>query len=202
MSSLSKEEQHCLLELAREAIAAALAGTPLAPEAVAARAPSERLRQPGAAFVSLHGGGRLRGCVGYPHSQKPLAQTVVDAALAAAFHDPRFAPVSPEELPALEIEISLLSPLFLIRPEQVQPGTHGLVVTQGLQRGLLLPQVAREHHWSREEFLEETCVKAGLERDAWKKGAKLEAFTAFVFSEATLREPEPFRASPRAEASD
>ena len=186
MSPLNKDEQRCLLELAREAIAAALALRPLELEAAAARLPTDRLRQPGGAFVSLHRAGRLRGCVGYPTPRKPLYQTVAEAALAAAFHDPRFEPLSAEGLPAVEIEISLLSPLFPIQPEQVQPGTHGLLVTQGLQRGLLLPQVAQEHGWGREEFLEETCAKAGLEREAWKKGAvKLEAFTAFVFSDAS-----------------
>lgn len=195
MSPLSKEEQHCLLDLAREAIAAALALRPLHLEAASARLPTDRLRQPSGAFVSLHRAGRLRGCVGYPAPRKPLYETVAEGALAAAFHDPRFEPLTAEELPAVEIEISLLSPLFPIHPDEVEPGTHGLLVTQGLQRGLLLPQVAREHGWSREEFLEETCAKAGLDREAWKKGTvKLEAFTAFVFSEARAREAEP---SPR-----
>lgn len=185
MSPLSKDEQRFLLELAREAIAAALALRPLDLEAVPARLPTDRLREPGGAFVSLHCAGRLRGCVGYPTPRKSIYETVAEGALAAAFQDPRFAPLRAEELPTLDIEISLLSPLFPIQPEEVQPGTHGLLVSQGWQRGLLLPQVAREHGWSREQFLEETCAKAGLERDAWKKATvRLEAFTAFVFSDA------------------
>ena len=185
MSPLSKEEQRCLLELAQQEIAVTLAGSPLDLHTVAATLPSPQLRQPGAAFVTLHKQGRLRGCVGYAQAKQPLYRTVADCAISAAFHDPRFEPVEAQELPALEIEISLLSPLFPIQPQEVQPGEHGLLVTAGFQRGLLLPQVAREHGWTREQFLEETCAKAGLARDAWKKGAQLEAFTAFVFSEST-----------------
>ncbi|MBI2957033.1 MAG: AmmeMemoRadiSam system protein A [Acidobacteria bacterium] len=186
MSPLSREEQRWLLELARQAITATLRRETLDLAALAARLPGEQLRQPGAAFVSLHRHGRLRGCVGYLVPQKPLYQAVADATLAAAFHDLRFEPVTPEEVPDLEIEISVLSSFFPIQAEQVVPGVHGLMVTWGAQRGLLLPQVATEYGWTREQFLEETCIKAGLERDAWKKGATLEAFTAFVFSEATL----------------
>lgn len=185
MLPLTKDEQRRLLELARQAIAAAQSGTPLDLDAVAARLPSEQLRQPGAAFVTLHHQRRLRGCIGNVRAGKPLYQTIAECARAAAFHDPRFEPVTAEEVPELEIEISLLSPFFPIQPHEVKPGEHGLMVTQGLQRGLLLPQVAPEHHWNREQFLEEACAKAGLERDAWKKGAELEAFTAFVFSEGS-----------------
>lgn len=191
MSLLSKEEQRWLLGLGRQAIAAALAGRPLPLDAVAAQLPSDQLRQPGAAFVTLQQHGRLRGCIGYVRAGKPLYQTIAECAVSAAFHDPRFDPVTPEEVSTLKIEISLLSPFFPVQPDEVKPGEHGLMVTQGFQRGLLLPQVAREQRWSQEQFLEETCTKAGLERDAWKKGAQLEAFTAFVFSEASVREPEP-----------
>ena len=193
MSPLAKEEQRWLLDWARQAMAAALAGSAAALREEAA-VPSDRLRQPGAAFVSLHKQGQLRGCVGLPQAREPLYLTVAEAAISAALHDPRFPPVEAEELPALEIEISVLSPLFPIQPEQVVPGEHGLLVTEGFYRGLLLPQVAREHGWDRERFLEETCLKAGLERAAWKRGVKLEAFTAFVFSDATCAaEPLPTR---------
>jgi len=184
MSPLTREEQRWLLGWARQAIAAALAGSAAALREKAG-VPSERLREPGAAFVSLHKQSQLRGCVGLPQARQPLYLTVAEAAISAARHDPRFPPVEAEELPALEIEISILSPLFSIQPEQVVPGEHGLLVTEGFSRGLLLPQVAREHGWRREQFLEETCLKAGLERAAWKRGVKLDAFTAFVFSEAT-----------------
>lgn len=192
MSPLTREEQRWLLGWARQAIAAALAGSATMLREEGAAVSSERLRQPGAAFVSLHKQSQLRGCVGLPQARQPLYLTVAEAALAAARNDPRFPPVEAEELPALEIEISVLSPLFPIQPEQVVPGEHGLLVTEGFYRGLLLPQVAREHGWSREQFLEETCLKAGLERTAWKRGVKLEAFTAFVFSDATCpAEPLP-----------
>lgn len=185
MSPLSREEQRCLLELARDAIAAALAGAPLQPETLAASLRFERLAQPGGAFVTLHTRGELRGCVGLPLPYKPLYQAVASAAVSAALHDPRFPPVEAAELPGLEIEISVLSPIVPLPPDQVVPGEHGLLVTQGFQRGLLLPQVAREHGWSREQFLEETCAKAGLDRSAWKQGAKVEVFTAQVFSEVS-----------------
>jgi len=186
MSPLNEEEQRCLLTLARQAIASALRDAELDLTAIAAALPSRRLATAGAAFVSLHKQERLRGCVGFIASLKPLYQTVVEAARAAAFHDQRFSPLRPDEFPEVEIEVSVLSPFFTIAPENVQPGEHGLMVTLGSYRGLLLPQVAREHGWTRERFLEETCAKAGLERDAWKHGARLEAFTAIVFSEATL----------------
>lgn len=186
MSPLNEEEQRFLLSLARQAISGTLRGDDLDLSRVRDQLPSETLRQPRAAFVSLHLRGRLRGCVGYVQARKPLFETVAEAALAAAFHDLRFQPVTAEEFPGLEIEISVLSPFFSIRPEDVRPGVHGLMVSQGHFRGLLLPQVAQEYGWTRERFLEETCAKAGLERDTWKKGATLEAFTAFVFSEASL----------------
>lgn len=186
MSPLNEDEQRCLLTLARQAIASALRDSELDLTPVAAALPSRRLAAAGTAFVSLHRQGRLRGCVGFVVSRKPLYQTVVEAARAAAFHDQRFSPLRLEEFPDIEIEISVLSPFFTVAPEDVRPGEHGLMVTLGSCRGLLLPQVAREHGWTRERFLEETCAKAGLERDAWKSGARVEAFTAFVFSETAL----------------
>ncbi|HXE76038.1 MAG TPA: AmmeMemoRadiSam system protein A [Candidatus Xenobia bacterium] len=185
MQPLNEDEQRCLLNLARRAIRAGLRGERLDLSGVAAQLPSSRLREPGAAFVSLHLKGHLRGCVGYIVARKPLYETVVEAACAAAFNDLRFPPLREDELDGLEIEISVLSPLFVVKPEEVHPGEHGLMVSLGPRRGLLLPQVATEYGWTRERFLEETCRKAGLEADAWKKGARLEAFTAFVFSEAT-----------------
>lgn len=181
--TLDHDEQRCLLELAREAIAAAVGGATLDLNRWSGRLPSENLREPGAAFVTLRHYGRLRGCVGTVRAVKPLYLAVVDAAISAAVRDPRFEPVTAEEVPELKMEISLLSPFFPVQPEEVKPGVHGLMITQGFQRGLLLPCTAVEHGWSREDFLAETCVKAGLQRDAWQKGALIDAFTAFVFSE-------------------
>jgi len=158
-------------------------------DAWSARLPSPHLREPGAAFVTLHHHGHLRGCVGTVRPVKPLYLAVADAAVSAALRDPRFEPVTQPELPQLSIEISLLSLFFPVEPEEVKPGEHGLMISQGFHRGLLLPCTAVEHGWSRERFLEETCVKAGLERDAWKKGALIEAFTAFVFAEEKRNAP-------------
>jgi AmmeMemoRadiSam system protein A len=114
---------------------------------------------------------------------KPLYATVRECAVAAALHDPRFHPVAPQEVPELSLEISVLSPLAEITPEEIEVGRHGLLISRGAQRGLLLPQVAVEWHWNREQFLEETCLKAELPADAWRHGATLQAFTAQAFEE-------------------
>ena len=181
---LALAEQRWLLELVRASIVSALGGGKLDLQAWGARLPNEQLRRPAAVFVTLHTRGQLRGCIGAVRARAPLYIAVADLAASAALHDPRFAPVSTPELPALKIEISILSPLFPIEPEEPKPGEHGLVVSLGFRQGVLLPYVAAERGWSREKFLEETCAKAGLPRDAWKQGARLEAFTAQVFSES------------------
>jgi AmmeMemoRadiSam system protein A len=117
----------------------------------------------------------------------PLAEAVAQMAIAVSRADPRFEPVTADELSGLEIEISVLSPMKPVTPEQIEVGRHGLLVRRGAFRGLLLPQVPEQYHWSRERFLEETCVKAGLPREAWKDPeTQIEAFTAEVFSEAQL----------------
>ena len=142
-----------------------------------------KLAAPGAAFVTLTKNGRLRGCIGYTEAVAPLFKVVQECAVAAATEDPRFPPVSPMELPSLRVEISVLTPLVPIRPEEVEIGRHGLMVSQGRMRGLLLPQVPVEWGWDRETFLDQTCVKAGLPPSAWRHGATLRAFTAEVFGE-------------------
>jgi AmmeMemoRadiSam system protein A len=114
---------------------------------------------------------------------QPLYQTVRECALAAALSDPRFPPVKPEEVPTLTIEISVLGSLEDIAPEQVEVGRHGLFISRRSHRGLLLPQVAAEWRWDRQRFLEETCLKAGLPRHAWRNGARIQAFTAQIFRE-------------------
>ena len=191
MLSLSREAQRYLLWLARRALEQHFRNPPLDLKALGASVPEPALAELGGAFVTLHRQGRLRGCIGYIQPTRPLYVTVAEAALDAAFHDPRFPPLEASELAEVEIEISLLSPCFDIRPEEVEVGQHGLIVSQGALRGLLLPQVATEYGWDRERFLEETCLKAGLAPNAWKKGAHLEAFTAEVFSEAPLKDSEP-----------
>lgn len=177
----SLEERRQLVALARTAIKAALEGRELD-----LTAPTEHLGQRRGAFTTLHIEGRLRGCVGYVIDAYPLWRTVAETAVAAAFYDTRFCPVTSDEAARLLVEISVLSPAKPIRPEEVEIGRHGLIVSHKGQRGLLLPQVPIEHGWNRETFLEQTCLKAGLPMDAWLNGAQLEGFTAEVFSEAEL----------------
>jgi AmmeMemoRadiSam system protein A len=136
-------------------------------------------------FVTLKTDGELRGCIGYPVPHKPLAEAVAEMAVAAASQDYRFDPLSPDELGRTELEISVLSlPEPVGRPEEVEVGRHGIIVSKGYSRGLLLPQVPLEHGWDRETYLRNGCLKAGLGPDEWKKGAKIEVFTAQVFSES------------------
>jgi hypothetical protein len=114
-----------------------------------------------------------------------LAEVVAHCSKSAALEDPRFEAVSVAELPGIEIELSVLSVPVDVNLEQIEPGKHGLIVSCGWKRGVLLPQVAGQFHWSAQQFLEETCAKADLARDAWKDPAtRVQAFTAEVFSEA------------------
>ncbi len=151
---------------------------------------SEKLNSPGAAFVTLTERGHLRGCIGYTEARAPLYRTVQECAVASATEDPRFLPVTPDEMGSVRIEISVLTPLLPIRPEAVDVGVHGLMVKRGGRRGLLLPQVPAEYGWDREMFLDQVCVKAGLPRDAWRSGAELYSFTAEVFAETEAPAPE------------
>ena len=178
----SPEERRILLETAHRAIEAAFTERQFVALPDARTLPT-RLNQPRGAFCTLHLEGRLRGCIGYIAAVKPLVQTVAETAISAAFYDPRFPGVTPNEAPHLKIEVSVLSLPKPIRAQDVVVGKHGLIVSQGSRRGLLLPQVAPEHGWDAETFLAQTCVKAGLPPDAWRHGAKLEAFTAEVFGE-------------------
>jgi AmmeMemoRadiSam system protein A len=144
---------------------------------------SERLNENRGAFVSLHKRRQLRGCIGNIRGQQPLYKTVAAMAEEAAFHDPRFPPVSKEELQELDIEISALTPLQRIENvEEIEVGKHGIYIEKGFFSGLLLPQVATDYGWDRQTFLEQTCYKAGLHRDAWKgKDTKIYVFSADVF---------------------
>jgi AmmeMemoRadiSam system protein A len=178
-SEYSLEEREILLRLAHRAIDSSFDGSKLD-----LHPPTPHLAEMRGAFTTLHLHGKLRGCIGYVIPTHSLYRTVAETAQAAAFEDPRFRPVTAEEAPELKLEISVLSPLQPIRPEDVQVGVHGLVVSHGGRRGLLLPQVPVEWGWDRETFLAQTCLKAGLPPDAWLQGAELQAFTAEVFSEA------------------
>ncbi len=180
-----------MLASARRAISARLHGGDLDPEEMECETSSENLRQPCGAFVTLDRGGELRGCVGFVEPRQPLLQTIVEAAVAAATRDPRFPPVTLEELDGLAIELSVLSRVAPINPAGISAkiviGVHGLMVSRGSVRGLLLPRVAVEHGWDAERFLKETCIKAGLPATAWKEGASVSSFTAEVFSDTARR---------------
>jgi AmmeMemoRadiSam system protein A len=177
---LTREEQTILIDLTRRSVALRLESRPLP----RLQASPPRLLLTQGAFVSLYHDGRLRGCVGMVLPEIALAETVVRCAAAAATEDPRFMPIRATELSGLTIEISVLDPPFRVAdPSQIRIGTHGLLVTQGRRRGLLLPQVAVTQGWNLPTFLEEVCLKAGLPPDAWTRGATLEAFSAQVFSE-------------------
>jgi AmmeMemoRadiSam system protein A len=174
----SREERRILLRLAHQSIESALQDLQLD-----LTPPSERLAEPRGAFTTLHLDSRLRGCIGYVFSNQSLYQTIAETARSAAFDDPRFEPVTLAQAPELKVEISVLSALQPITPDDLVVGKHGLVVMHGGRRGLLLPQVPLEWGWDRETFLAQTCMKAGLPPDAWKHGAELQAFTAEVFGE-------------------
>jgi AmmeMemoRadiSam system protein A len=178
--SLPEAEQQMLLRLARQALEESVRGHSLSEVSEELAAP---LRSRCGAFVTLLKGGRLCGCMGYVEAFRPLYLAVRECTRAAALQDPRFKPVTPRELLVLRVEISVLSPLQDIVPEQIVVGQHGLLISRGVQRGLLLPQVPVQRNWDRERFLEQTCLKAGLPRDAWREGARIQAFTAPVFEE-------------------
>ena len=147
-------------------------------------ASAKLVEQKRAAFVTLTRNGALRGCIGSLDAERPLADAIPALALSSANEDPRFPRVGRDEVDDLRIEISVLSPPRDARPEDVEVGTHGLIVERGWRRGLLLPQVATEHHMNREQFLAATCQKAGLSPNAWKDPeTRLQTFTAEVFGE-------------------
>ncbi len=181
MSPLPSSQKQFLLEIARRSLTQAVHGSPSAdifsPGGDSALSPG--------AFVTLHRQGRLRGCIGQIGVPQPLAPLIAYCTRAAAMDDPRFRPVEPHEVPEIEIELSILSALEAISPERIEIGKHGLMVTRDGKRGVLLPQVAAQYRWSAFRFLEETCLKAGLDRAAWRgNGICIEAFTADVFSES------------------
>jgi AmmeMemoRadiSam system protein A len=187
MSSLGNREKQLLLELARRALTVAAERS----ESLSTPPQDPELGESIGAFVTLRKRGRLRGCIGQVGSGRSLMEVVAHCAKSAALEDPRFEPVRAEELREIEIELSVLSPLEEIAPERIEVGKHGLMVSAGLRRGVLLPQVATECHWTAVRFLEETCLKAELERDAWRDPAtKIQGFTAEVFAESDFRSEE------------
>ena len=178
---LDDSDKATLLKLARKALEAHFEGT----TAAEYPASSEALADQKGAFVSLHRGEELRGCIGQLYPDRELAKIVQHCALSAALQDTRFVPVSREELQDLKIEISVLSPFRRIKNvDTIEVGRHGLYIEQGHFRGLLLPQVATQFQWDRQTFLEQTCRKAGLPDTAWQDPrTTIYTFEAEVFSE-------------------
>ncbi len=178
-TGVPNHERASLLKLARLAIEAEVAG-----RAIELMPAAAELRRPAGAFVTLTLDGELRGCIGYPEADQPLVDVVVRCAVAAASQDPRFEPLTILELAETHIEISVLTPLQLVREvTEIVVGRDGLVVQLDQRRGLLLPQVAGERGWTRETFLTQTSLKAGLTADAWQSGAQIFRFEAEVFGE-------------------
>ena len=161
---LTAKEKVTLLDIAKKAITARINNKDMPELSV----DSEILKEKRGAFVTLKKRGHLRGCIGYIKAIKPLGETVQEMAVAAAFHDSRFPSLKPDEFRDLTFEISVLSPLKLIKDiDEIEVGKHGLYIVRGYKSGLLLPQVAVEYEWDRESFLKETCHKAGLPMRAW-----------------------------------
>mgnify|MGYP001156669787 CR=1 FL=1 len=171
-----------LLGLARDALGAEVHGRPFAAPAAEGLPPD--LRAPGASFVTLHCHGALRGCMGSLEGRRPLYLDVIDNALNAGFRDPRFEPVSPAEWPAVEIEVSVLSPLqSLAEPRRIELGLHGILLRRGHHGAVYLPQVAVEQGWDLETTLEHLSAKAGLPAGAWRQGAEFQVFECALFAE-------------------
>jgi AmmeMemoRadiSam system protein A len=186
MTEYDPGERKMLLQIAHEAIIALVEQRD-----VSFPVPSPHLAEPRGVFTTIYSDGKLRGCVGFPLATLSLFNAVAETARAAASQDPRFPRISLPEARTLRISISVLSPLSSIMPSEVEIGRHGLVISQGARRGLLLPQVPVEHGWDRHTFLEQTCLKAGLPPDAWRRGARVEAFTAEVFGDSDFQAAGP-----------
>jgi uncharacterized protein len=176
---LTSEQREHLLALARASIASQVRG------GASLETGTMPLPDASGVFVTIKARGQLRGCLGTLQNRAGLAAEVVRCAADSASEDPRFPPVTAGELPELSLEISVLGPLEAIEPgtDAFTIGVHGLVVEQGRHRGLLLPQVATEWGWDQEQFLRQTCVKAGLPPDAWQGGARVYRFAAEVFGD-------------------
>jgi AmmeMemoRadiSam system protein A len=178
---LTTKEKSTLLDIVKKTIAAKVNNKELPKLTV----DSETLQEKRGAFVTLKKRGHLRGCIGYIKAVKPLWETVQEMAVAAAFHDPRFPSLMPDEVRDLTFEVSVLSPLKRIKDiNEIEVGKHGLYIVRGYNSGLLLPQVAAEYKWNRESFLNETCYKAGLPAQAWmNEETEIYTFSADYFDD-------------------
>lgn len=180
---LSRDEKSILLATARETIRASCAGEN--PESMVRGPLPAVFELYYGAFVTLHKQGKLRGCIGNMTGLRPLLETIIEMSKSAAFEDPRFPPVTAGELTLMDIEISVLSPLRVIRdPEEIQVGIHGIFLRRRGASGVLLPQVATEQGWDRLTFLQHTCRKAGLSGDCYKDpDTEIQIFSAVIFGE-------------------
>lgn len=178
---LTSKEKAALLDIVKKTVAAKVNDKDTPKFTV----DSKTLKEKRGAFVTLKKRGHLRGCIGYIKAVKPLWETVQEMAVAAAFHDPRFPVLKPDEVKDLTFEVSVLSPLRRIKEiNEIEVGKHGLYIVRGYNSGLLLPQVAVEYEWDRESFLKETCYKAGLPPQAWKdKETQIYIFSADYFGD-------------------
>lgn len=174
------DDQQRLLTVARLSLEARVRGLP--GPVIDTAAP---LDLPRGAFVSIHRGMELRGCLGRITADWAVGRVVAHLAQAVSDSDPRFQPVAADELDHLDVEISVLTPDREGAPHEIKIGRHGLIVEHGRKRGLLLPQVAVQHGWDAVTFLQHTCLKAGLPPDAWQRDARLRLFEAHVFSESS-----------------
>ena len=191
MSDLAEEEGKKGLQLAREAIEQYLSdSTKMKPK----KGLPVSFEEERGVFVTLNKYGTLRGCIGYPYPVFKLKEAIIDAAISAAVNDPRFPVVTEEELADITIELTVLTVPQVLKeqpkelPKHIEIGKHGLIVKKGLYQGLLLPQVATEHNWSSEEFLCESCWKAGLPQDAWlDEDTEVSIFEGQIFKEEEKR---------------
>jgi AmmeMemoRadiSam system protein A len=181
---LHQEEQRELLAVARQAIRCALLGVPF----IRVTPVHAALQKPNGAFVTIHVDDRLRGCIGYVEPVFPLVEVVVEVAVKAATQDYRFAPLGLADLDHASISISVLTPPKRIHSfDEIEVGIHGLILENGILKGLLLPQVAVEHHWGREAFLDAVSLKAGMHAQAWRDPESLiSVFSAEVFDDAKV----------------
>ena len=177
---LTRKEQKELLKIARETIVGHVTNRKI--PAVVTTSPGLNLHS--GCFVTVKQKEELRGCIGNFVSDQPLYQLVQDMAVSAATRDPRFYPMKTHDLADFAVDISVLSPLEMIASvEEIRVGIHGIYIVKGSYRGVLLPQVATEYGWSRDQFLQHTCIKAGLPGDAWQGECDIFIFSAQVFGD-------------------
>jgi len=177
---LTKKERKELLKIARETVVEYVTNRKV--PTVVTTSPGLNLHS--GCFVTIKQKGELRGCIGNFISEQPLYLLVQEMAVSAATRDPRFYPMKSEDLADFTLDISVLSPLERAASvEEIQVGTHGIYIVKGSYRGVLLPQVATEYGWNRDQFLQHTCIKAGLPQDAWQGECDIYIFSAQVFGE-------------------